>query len=212
LVISIISLVFAAIAIWLTVRREVLDRPQLHVSANLGTNAQTGFGGIVFIVENRGRRPVTIGIIGLYWNVVGDIPESDRERDLNTTDPLQRIDLGPGQHYQHRWEAVPQGIPLDTPLRPYVEHSGGTSWGKLKAYFRLLELTGWRPQPPISEELKRHREPPLIAVPVEPGWKLWKEKELRTRTPIQIDMTRDEVDRRRREAERAGGEWIEFQG
>jgi hypothetical protein len=52
----------------------------------------------------------------------------------------------------------------------------------------------------------------LIAVPVEPGWKLWKEKELRTRTPIQIDMTRDEVDRRRREAERAGGEWIEFQG
>jgi hypothetical protein len=198
--VSIISLVIAAVALTLTLRREVLDRPQLVVMADPMVTPG-GPAEIVFTVENRGRQPTTVGEIGMAWDVQGEdeMPEGRRQGELLANDPWSRADIGPGQHHQIRWTASSLHVPLDTPMRPFASHGGRRTWGKLNVPLRLLDLMGWQPSPAPSEELRRRREKPLVALPVVSPWRMWKPKDLRRPAPVPApfpDLTREEVTRR----------------
>jgi hypothetical protein len=98
----------------LTATREWRDRPRLHISAD-PTTSPDGSGGLTFIIENRGRQPVTVGSVGLAWNVDGDLPPNEASGRIGVNNPWDRTLIPPGGSTQIYYTArtpipVPAGF------------------------------------------------------------------------------------------------------
>jgi hypothetical protein len=138
-----------------------------------------GTGSLVFIVENRGRQPVTIGAIGIAWDVEGDLPTDMKVGKAVVNNPWDRTLIPPGGSTQVHWPAALQaGLPIDIPLRPFAGRGTRTVYGRLNALFRILYEMDWRPDPPIPAEQLRPRD--LIAKPLVAKWQLWQPSDLRS--------------------------------
>jgi hypothetical protein len=184
LAIAIVGAVTGLLSLVLMMRREWLDRPRLHIGADVMTRPD-GSGELVFTVENRGRQPVTVGAIGLEWDVMGEMPAGSASGRYVVKNPWERTLIPPGGSTQVTWPvAGPSDLPVDTPLRPFVEAGPRTIYGRLGVLFRILHEMAWRPVVPISEEQLRPRV--LTAKPVVPRWKLWRPGELRTPQTVSL--------------------------
>jgi hypothetical protein len=182
-VLSIIATVIAVASLVITLRREWLDRPQLHLSANPLTHP-SGYGEIVAIIENHGRQPALVKGVGFDWKIKpGTLPNGDHGQVL-FNDPWSRVRIEPGGHHEVRWTPDRLLCHADTPMRAFADFGSRRKvWTEPINPLRLLLIMGWRPAiDPPSEWLTTPGTPPL-AEPVIQQWKVWQPKHLRKSTP-----------------------------
>jgi len=201
--ISIASAAFAGAAFALTLRREVRDRAALWVKADPMTEPD-GKGGVVFIVENRGRQPITVGGLGFEWDLDRPTPGSDDYDHVLANNPWDRVRLEPGAAHTFWWQPSRALFHLDTPLRPFVESGGKRVYGPPERHLRWLAVMGWKPEMPIPPEFAQELPELPMLKRAHARWKLWKPKHTRApfkppplkRSANEIQQMRDELVRR----------------
>ena len=192
LIVSVVSAFFAGAALALTLRREILDRPNLYLTGD-PTTRPDGNGRLVFLVENRGRQAITVGGIGLAWDVDSPPPGSDPSGQLIVNNPWDRTRLEPFGHTRVWWEPMTAPAHIDMLLRPFVEAGGRRVYGVPQAFGHLLTVVGWTPRSPLNPTHTVNLDRPLNAKPVEPKWKVWTPRHLRKPTaapPVDISPER----------------------
>ena len=204
---SIAATVIALVSLALTLRREWLDRAQLHVSVNPMTTPD-GHGDIVALVENHGRQPALVKGIGLEWKLKPGVLPGESSGHILFNDPWARVRVGPvattrcaGDRTAFIAMSTPQCV--DSPSSDVIERYGQdlstpsvccSRWaGSLR---RLPRRNG-----SMLRRLARQ------SMPVVPRWKLWKPKEQRAAVPApEFDRSPEEIRDIRRRLIEAGEE------
>lgn len=189
---AIISIVFAALALAATLRREWRDRPRISIEVDpavLPPRAE-----LVATILNDGYRPTTIGRIGLYWHVDRPLPGNTQAKgELLMNDPWDRIVIDAGGHHQVRWPVSPTSrVHLDTPVRGFVDYRGRRVWTEAWDVYRMIFFMGWRPDDDFPSELATAPAPPVQAQPVTRWWRIWRprhERVARAITPTMQQLT-----------------------
>jgi hypothetical protein len=193
-VLSIVATIIAITSLVITLRREWLDRPKLHLSANPTTDP-SGNGEIVAIIENHGRQPALVKGVGFEWKIeAGSLPSADRGHIL-FTDPWSRVRIEPGGHHEVRWTPDRLHCHADTPMVAFAEFGSGRKiWTTPLDALRLLLVMGWQPAKVPPEEWLAAPEARPLAKPVISRWKVWRPKYLRESTPAPVfDKTAEEI-------------------
>ncbi len=176
--VSIASAVFAGAAFALTMRRELRDRAALWMKADPMTEPD-GKGAVVFVVENRGRQPVTVGGLGFEWDPVRPTPGAKEYGHILVNNPWDRVRLEPGAAHTFWWQPDRALFHLDTPLRPFVESGGKRVYGTPERHLRWLAVMGWRPEMPIPPEFTEELPETPTLKRAHARWKVWKPKHTR---------------------------------
>jgi hypothetical protein len=139
-------------------------------------------------VTNAGRQPVAILDAGIYG---GEMPIAVTKAQSGVGSwALHAIEspivLQQGEHRRFPLgfrgvlgAVVNDGFHMDFPFRPYVDTPHGKTWGKAGPFVRMVYPEDARP-PEIRQVLWDACDPPLSPARVEPKWKIWKKRELRT--------------------------------
>lgn len=194
LALSILATVVAVVSLAITLRREWLDRAQLHVSMNPMTTPD-GHGEIVALIENHGRQPALVKGVGFEWDVERGVLPGDLSGNILFNDPWARVRLEPGGHHEVRWEPDRLHSHADMPMRGFAEFGRQRrAWTKPIDAYRLLLVLGWQPvkDPPPEWLVPPAARPKArrIAAP----WKLWKPKDERAATPApEFDRSHQEI-------------------
>jgi hypothetical protein len=180
--------VFGAIGACAEVYSIWRDRPRLVV--NFGTTTSTKEPPSVWItVLNDGRQPITVRSAGFYGSefpIEVETQEFGHGTGTATYEfPMIRepVLLDPGRLHNDAAlipDSFGYGYHVDYPLRAYaVDARGRRVWGDAQPVVRMIVGGG-----PCAERFPAHLwEPtrkPLCSARVEPKWKLWKLRELRT--------------------------------
>jgi hypothetical protein len=187
LTLAIIGAVTGVVGMLLDVARYTLDRPRLvvgvHVSRSIPDPALIGID-----VTNRGRRPTTILKAAFKSDGEAEIRDPDSGAVVGTgaieitlsEEPTVVPAHGGVQQFRSSLTQWPGPFHADEPLRAYVidSHKNRPTWGPARPIFRMRLKSGWKPSDAPPESLEPAPRP-MRAKPVEPRWKLWKEKELR---------------------------------
>lgn len=191
---SIIATAVALVSLAVSLRREWLDRPQVHLSANPMTTPD-GHGEIVALVENHGRQPALVKEIGLEWTIEpGSLPGGSTGR-IVFNDPWARVRIEPGGHHEVRWEPDRVHCHADMPIRAFADFGARRrAWTKPLDYFRLLLVLGWKPNSEPPSEWLRAPSHVVPAEPIAPSWKRWRPKHQRMATPApRFEHSSDEL-------------------
>jgi hypothetical protein len=177
-----IPILISASALGISLRREWLERSRLDVVAAPNVDPTSRKGELLFTIENRGSRGVTVGEVGAEFSADGAVPahldiehggiEAQSRSARSRIEPGGFLELTVSVHYPAIWH-------VDVPMRPFAQHRDKRTYGKTFVPFRELLLSGWKPPKPIPSELYEPADPPLATDPVEPRWKFWKPERLR---------------------------------
>jgi hypothetical protein len=139
-------------------------------------------------VTNRGRRPTTILKAAFRGEWEAEIRDPDTgdvvgsgTMDLTLSEEPTVIAAHNGVHrFRTPLSEWPGPYHADEPLRAYVidSYKNRPTWGLAPPILRMLLNGGWRPSG-ASPEALAPLSGPIRPKPVEPRWKLWKEKDLR---------------------------------
>lgn len=168
----------------------VSDRPR--ITTNFGMTTRANGRPTIFIeVTNLGRRATTVRSFGFYGGQrkMEFIRKTEQAPWASATGEVTFHEgpmfLEAGQ--SHRTELIPNidtfGIHADYPFRAFaVDLRGHRIWGEAAPIMRML----FGENPPLTEQdpadlkaLFEPTRPDLHPAKVEPGWKLWKRRELR---------------------------------
>jgi hypothetical protein len=187
LALAIIGAVTGVAATALDLLRFTFDRPRLRVEFHLSRSVEHP--ALIGInVTNRGRRPTTVLKAAFKSESEAEIRHPDTgvvvgrgepELTLSTT-PTVLAAHGGVHQFRMTLEEWPGPFFADEPLRAYVvdSHKNRPTWGPAPPLLRMLLNNGWQPSGAAPESLEPAPHP-IRPQPVEPRWKLWKEKELR---------------------------------
>jgi hypothetical protein len=182
LALAIIAAAIAVVALVVTLRREWLDRPRLEISAD-PVVADDGSAELVVTLDNEGRRPLTVRQVGLDWDIMDDAVAGGPQGEVVFREPGSRVRIESDGSYQLRW-AVP-ALPIahvDTAVRFYAGYSrGGMTRTRPMLLFRDLLALGWQPNQ-RHHEFFDPRPQASVARALEPRWRLWRPRHLRTDT------------------------------
>lgn len=200
LTLAIIGAVTGVVGMLLDVARYTLDRPRLvvgfHVSRSFPDPALIGID-----VTNRGRRPTTILKAAFKSDGEAEVRDPDSGALLGTgaveltlsAEPTVVPAHGGVQQFRTPLTEWPGPFHADEPLRAYVidSYKNGPTWGPAPPILRMLLNAGWKPSSAPAGSLDPAPRP-MRAKPVEPRWKLWKEKELRKPPIVKPPRREDE--------------------
>jgi hypothetical protein len=174
---------------------QVLDTTRDRARLNLGASTHSSIHGpptVTVTVSNIGTRPTTVRDLGLFYSVLefeaqpasgGDVHKGKGEVGCSIA---KGVFLEPGQSKD--FDATPQVLGMnlhaDQPLRLYARDMRGRRiWSQAVPILRLMvgpqTTTDIEALP--AEERWRFEPPsdPLLPGRAEPGWKLWKKRDLR---------------------------------
>lgn len=185
LALAIAGAVAGTAALLFDVLKYLLDRPRLslklHFEQRLGSAPEVGID-----VRNRGRQPTTIMTAALRPEGTAEIEqdgvklgEGHLNFALSETPTVVAAHGGVAQFrvLLSRW---PGPVHADVPIRAYVVDSHDRlTWGPAAPILRVFLNGGWKPPDAQPEALVPLPDAPLRPEPVEPSWKLWKDRELR---------------------------------
>jgi hypothetical protein len=168
------------------------DRPQLHITAkaNQTVNQQPKIG---ISVSNRGSRTTTLVEVGFLVDAEAMVQGNSGapfslEPRITLPGTPRVIAAGEFAEFDKPLSEWPGITHIDDPLRAYaVDSHGRTSWGSAIQLLRLLVLQGWKPSKIIDPGLLEHSQGPKMTRPVEPRWKFWVDKSLRTSTDASLE-------------------------
>lgn len=188
LALAIIGAITGSVAVILDLLRYVFDRPRLVVGFKTTRSVEVP-AMIGIHVTNRGRRPTTI----LKAAFRPDEAEAEiRHPDTGAVAGSGTIDLtlseeptvvaahGGVHQFRAQLRDWPGPFHADEPLRAFVidSYSNRPIWGPAQPLLRMLLNTGWKPSG-ASPEVLRPASGPIRPKPVEPRWKVWKQKDFR---------------------------------
>jgi hypothetical protein len=165
------------------------DRPRIVL--NFGITTSVTHRPVVWVeVTNTGHRPTTVRQVGFYANKQRFQTYREGKPHLYgegevTFAAAESVFLEAGQ--SKRFASTPDplawGLHVDFPLRLYaIDIQGRRIWGAAAPVIRMLFGDDSPLQDDDPDDVKRAFEPldrPLYPTKVEPGWKLWKKRELR---------------------------------
>jgi hypothetical protein len=144
-------------------------------------------------VANRGRQTTTLMEVGFFVDVQTTVRLADGSPEIPVRPKITMAGtpgvVAPGEVVQFRKQLVdwPGVVHADDPLRAYaVDSHGCTSWGSAMPLLRLIVQHGWWPRTIADPRLLEPLPGPKIARAVEPRWKLWVPRSLRTPTDVSI--------------------------
>ena len=182
LALAIIATAIALVALVVTLRREWLDRSRVILSTD-PIIAPDGDAELVVTLDNEGRRPLTVREVGLEWDVMDDAVAGGSHGEVVFQEAGSRVRIESDGSHQLRWAVPPRPIAhVDTAVRFYAGYSrGGMARTRPMLLFRDLMAAGWKPDQ-RQHELFDPRPQASVARAVEPAWKLWRPRHLRSNT------------------------------
>lgn len=174
---------------------QVLDTTRDRARLNLGASTHSSIHGpptVTVTVSNIGTRPTTVRDLGLFYSVLEfetqpvSVGEAHKGKGELGCSIAKGVFLEPGQSKD--FDATPQVLGMnlhaDQPLRLYARDMRGRRiWSQAVPILRLMvgpqsatdiealrAEERWRFEPPTD---------PLLPGKAEPGWKLWKKRDLR---------------------------------
>ena len=181
--VSIASACIAAAALAVALTNELRDRPRVTVEARSAVRG--GEPQISAWVANLGRQPITVGPLGLTWDLDPPIDGLPACGEIALENPFERHSLAPGTSLARDWP-IPAGLPVHqrTPMRVVVYVGNERAYSEPKAYLASIAraLPELQTSLGVSDTpLETPRGRRLVA-----SWKLWRPRHLRTR-PVDGD-------------------------
>jgi hypothetical protein len=161
------------------------DRAHIVVHARAQSSGDPARSAIMIWVANKGKRPTTIGAVGLLVAVEDPVPaELDDYVGValiprEPYDPIERgTPLSPGESIEFLY---PVGrrllVPYYTPLRAYAaDVLGNVTYDDARPFFESFTDLRWWPPDETDEVLLQPRPSGVRPKQPRPRWKVWKKR------------------------------------
>jgi hypothetical protein len=178
----------STVTVLIALIRERQNRPDLRVSLTWEFEGEEPGGplskraAVIVEVVNAGRHPTTVQDVYVIW-----APPDGPGEILLDRDDEPRI-LGPHQTARwtrNLWNTLPV-VPVDVPARARVTDAlGNEIWSRPELVLREFAECGWQPEGSAAELLEPRPEL-RVAAPLHPRWHVWRRKDLRAPTPLEL--------------------------